>query len=56
MATEKIAEANQFFESLVLVVNKALGGKDPEPKRDAKPEELPQTADQLEAILRRHLG
>lgn len=45
----------QNFEDLVIVVNKAFGGKeDDTPKAD--PRAAPKTADGVEAILMQRLG
>ncbi|AKU43546.1 tape-measure chaperone [Caulobacter phage Seuss] len=55
---EKVADAEQAYETLVIVINRALGGKSSSgsevPKAD--PSTAPRTVAELEAVLRSTLG
>jgi hypothetical protein len=53
-AEEKTADTMQAFETLAIVVSKALGGGDKDSVENAAP--APQTADELERAMARVLG
>lgn len=50
---EKLVDTMQMFESLAIIVSRALSGG---PSAGADPSKAPKTADELEAALARALG